>query len=145
MAFEGLSDADIARLRDRELEEIARRRKDYLGERPYVPLEGCTAMVVDDGIATGATVRAALKGARRRKPDHLVLAVPVASPDSIERLRPEVDEVVCLLQPPELFAVGYYYQDFTQVSDDEVRKTLAQHRLGQAAAQEAGEVTEHGP
>lgn len=142
VSFEGLSEADIAAIRERELEEIARRRRQYLGDRSPVSIEGRTAIVVDDGIATGATARVALKGVRHRKPKSIVLAVPVASPDVIERIRPEVDELVCLLQPRDLFAVGYHYSDFAQVSDEEVRETLARHReprrsLSDSAARDA--------
>ena len=142
VAFEGLSETEIDNLRERELEKIARRRKQYLGDKPYVALEKRTAIVVDDGIATGATVRAALKGARRRKPKRLVLAVPVASPSIIEELRSEVDEIVCLLTPPDLFAVGYYYQQFAEVSDEEVRVALARQSAARNIASDAGDNAE---
>jgi putative phosphoribosyl transferase len=108
----------------RQVEEIERRRRLYLGGRERVAVEGRTALVVDDGIATGATVRAALRAVRRRKPGRLVLAVPVAPPDAVESLRHEVDEVVCLLTPDDLYAIGQFYDDFSQVDDDEVRELL---------------------
>lgn len=108
----------------RELAEIERRRKLYLGERTRAPITGQVVIVVDDGIATGATTRAALKAIRARKPKELVLAVPVAPPDTIERLRGEVDALICL-ETPELFgAIGYFYRDFRQVSDEEVVQIL---------------------
>jgi predicted phosphoribosyltransferase len=108
----------------RELAEIERRRKLYLGESTRAPIAGQVVIVVDDGIATGATTRAALKAIRNRKPKELVLAVPVAPPDTIERLRGEVDALICL-ETPELFgAIGYFYRDFRQVSDEEVVETL---------------------
>jgi predicted phosphoribosyltransferase len=83
-------------------------------------LEGRTTIVVDDGIATGATMEAALHATRRAKPKHLVLATPVAPPDTLERLRPQVDEVVCLATPRLFGAIGVFYEDFRQVSDEEV-------------------------
>jgi putative phosphoribosyl transferase len=108
----------------RQVEEIERRRRLYLGERERVAVEGRTALVVDDGIATGATVRASLRAVRRRKPGRLVLAVPVAPPEAVEALRHEVDEVVCLHTPDDLYAIGQFYDDFSQVEDDEVRELL---------------------
>lgn len=108
----------------RQIEEIERRRRLYLGGRERVAVEGKTALVVDDGIATGATMRASLRAVRRRKPGHLVLAVPVAPPEAVESLRSEVDEVVCLSMPDELYAIGQFYDDFAQVGDDEVRELL---------------------
>ncbi|QWG20867.1 phosphoribosyltransferase [Bradyrhizobium sediminis] len=107
-----------------ELAEIERRRKLYLGERTRAPVAGQVVIIVDDGIATGATTRAALQAIRNRKPKELVLAVPVAPPDTIERLRGEVDALICL-EMPELFgAIGYFYRDFRQVGDEEVVETL---------------------
>ena len=109
----------------RELEEIERRRRLYLGGRARVPIEGKTAIVVDDGIATGATMRAALRAVRRRHPKQLVLAVPVAPEETVVALRAEVDEVVCLATPRPFGAIGYFYRDFRQLEDDEVRDLLA--------------------
>ncbi|HTR60666.1 MAG TPA: phosphoribosyltransferase family protein [Candidatus Binataceae bacterium] len=109
---------------ERQLNEIKRRELAYRGGRPKVPLEGRVVIVVDDGIATGATVRAALRGVRRQKPGKLVLAVPVAPPETIDALRSEADEIVCLEQPEDFFAVGQFYRDFHQVNDDEVKTIL---------------------
>ena len=109
----------------RELEEIERRRRLYLGGRARVPIEGKTAIVVDDGIATGATTRAALRAVRRRHPKQLVLAVPVAPEETVVAMRAEVDEVVCLATPRPFGAIGYFYRDFRQLEDDEVRDLLA--------------------
>ena len=109
----------------RQLAEIERRRAIYLAGRPCAEVAGCTAIVVDDGIATGATMEAALHATRRAAPKRLVLAVPVAPPDSIERLRPEVDEIVCLTMPRQLGAIGAFYDDFRQLDDDEVIRLLA--------------------
>jgi putative phosphoribosyl transferase len=104
----------------RQLEEIERRRASYLAGRASVPVEGCTAIVVDDGIATGATMEAALRATRRAAPQRLVLAVPVAPPETLERLRPQVDEVVCLATPRVFGAIGAFYDDFRQLSDEQV-------------------------
>jgi len=121
-----LSEAFVRARAVREIEEIERRRKLYLRGRDRVPVAGKTALVVDDGIATGATMRAALRAVRRRQPSRLVLAVPVAPPETVESLRPEVDEVVCLSTPSFFGAIGYFYHDFRQVDDDEVRRLLAE-------------------
>jgi putative phosphoribosyl transferase len=104
----------------RQLREIERRRARYLGRRHPICVEGRTAIVVDDGIATGGTVRAALQGLGRARPAYLVLAVPVAPPDTIDRLRSQADEVVCLTTPEPFYAVGWHYRNFTQTSDSEV-------------------------
>lgn len=114
----------VRREAEAERDENTRRRAAYLGGRAALPVEGRTAIVVDDGIATGTTVRAALRALRRRRPKRLVLAVPVAPPDTVERLRAEVDDLVCLAEPPYFYAVGAHYADFHQVSDDEVVATL---------------------
>jgi putative phosphoribosyl transferase len=108
-----------------ELQEIERRRRVYVGGRPSLPVAGATAIVVDDGIATGTSVRAALKALRRRKPARLVLAVPVAPADTLEALRHEVDDVVCLAQPFPFHAIGLHYDDFHQLDDAEVLAALA--------------------
>lgn len=104
----------------RQLQEIERRRRLYLGGRQRPGIAGRDAIVVDDGIATGATVRAALHAVRRAGPRELVLAVPVASPEALDRLAPDTDRIVCLHPDPDLMAVGQYYQDFRQVEDEEV-------------------------
>jgi putative phosphoribosyl transferase len=108
-----------------ELEEIERRRRTYLQGRARVPIEGRTVILVDDGIATGASMRAALKALKRKGPKALVLAVPVAPADTIDALRAEVDEVVCLAMPEPFFAIGIHYADFHQLDDAEVVKLLA--------------------
>lgn len=104
----------------RQLQEIERRRRLYLGGRQRPRITGRTAIVVDDGIATGATVRAALHAVRRAGPRELVLAVPVASPEVLDRLAADADRIVCLHPAPDLMAVGQYYRDFRQVEDEEV-------------------------
>lgn len=120
----GLSEDEVRKRAKREVEEIERRRRVYLGGRERVAVRGRTVLVIDDGIATGATMRAALRAIRRREPSRLVLAVPVAPPETVELLRPEVDEVVCLATPSPFGAIGAFYADFRQVEDDEVRDLL---------------------
>lgn len=116
----GVDRSYIDKQAKRELIEIERRRRVYLGDRVPVEIKGATAIVVDDGIATGTTVRAALKALRRRQPKRLLLAVPVAPADTLASLRAEVDEIVCLSTPSPFHAIGLHYTDFHQVSDDEV-------------------------
>jgi len=125
MAELAVTEAYVREEAARQLREIERRRQLYLEGRQPVPVEGRIAIVVDDGIATGATMRAALRAVRRRRPARLVLAVPVAPPDTLEELRREVDEVVCLATPAFFGAIGAFYDDFRQLEDDEVRELLA--------------------
>ena len=106
------------------MREIERRRAVYLRERAPLPVAGATVVVVDDGIATGTTVRAAMKALRRRQPARLVLAVPVAPADTVAALSQEADEVVCLAQPEPFHAIGLHYADFHQVPDEEVLAVL---------------------
>jgi putative phosphoribosyl transferase len=108
-----------------QLEEIHRRQALFRGGRPRVELAGRTVIVVDDGIATGGTVRAVLRGVQRARPRRVVLAVGVAPPDTAEMLRAEVDELVCIATPEPFHAVGQFFRDFSQVSDDEVVRVLA--------------------
>jgi putative phosphoribosyl transferase len=121
-----IPDSYVEQERARQLEEIERRRDVYLAGRPHAPVDGRTAIVVDDGIATGATMEAALEAVRRATPKRLVLAVPVAPPDTIERLRPHVDEVVCLATPRLFGAIGAFYTDFRQLDDQQVIDLLEQ-------------------
>ena len=107
-----------------ELAEIDRRRVDYLAGRDRTEINGQVTIVIDDGMATGATTRAALIALHKRRPKELVLAVPVASFESVERLHSEVDAIVCLETPLEFGAIGYYYRDFRPIGDDEVIATL---------------------
>jgi putative phosphoribosyl transferase len=119
----------IAEESARQLAEIERRRKLYFAGSGRAAVEGRTAIVVDDGIATGATMEAALHATRRAHPERLVLATPVAPPDTIERLRPQADEVVCLATPTWFMAIGAFYQNFQQVSDEQVVDLLKQARV----------------
>ena len=120
----GLDDAYIQREAQHELREIERRRALYLRGRAALPVAGATAIVVDDGIATGTSMRAALKALRRRRPARLVLAVPVAPHDTVEMLRSEVDDVVVLAEPEPFHAIGLHYDDFHQLEDAEVLAAL---------------------
>lgn len=114
----------------RQLGEVERRRHAYLGGAAPIAIAGRPVIVVDDGIATGGTVKAALKGLRNAGPARLVLAVPVAPQESIAALGAECDEIVCLAQPYPFYAVGAHYARFDQTSDDEVARLLARARVG---------------
>ncbi|HZV07869.1 MAG TPA: phosphoribosyltransferase family protein [Gemmataceae bacterium] len=103
-----------------ECAEIQRRRQRYLGNRERATIKDQVAIVIDDGIATGATTLAAIRAVRSREPKELVLAVPVAPLETLKKLQPEVDAIVCLATPEELGAIGYFYRDFHQVRDEEV-------------------------
>jgi putative phosphoribosyl transferase len=108
----------------RELDEVKRRQNLYRSGRPPIDIAGDTAIVIDDGIATGATVRAGLRSLRARSPHKLVLAVPVAPPESIEMLSREVDDLVCLHAPDDFYAVGQFYHNFEQTTDEQVIRAL---------------------
>lgn len=127
IALTGFGDHEFSAIRDKELAEIERRRQCYLRDRPRPELAGHTVIVVDDGVATGATIRAALQAMRQRKPARLVLAVPVAPTGTLHELRKEADDVVCLEDYADFGAIGLFYSDFRQVSDDEVVDTLARY------------------
>ena len=124
-AATGVSRSYIDAQAKEQIHEIERRRRLYLGDRSPINVEGRNAIVVDDGIATGTSMRAALKALRRRKPASLILAVPVAPPEAIAMLSHEVDRIVCLAQPDPFYAVGAHYEDFHQIEDDEVMAILA--------------------
>ena len=121
----GIDESEFKRVCDGELAEIERRRKRYLGSRERIDVAGRTVIVVDDGIATGATTRAALRATRAREPKKLVLAVPVAPTESLMMMREEADEVICLEDYASFGAIGCYYADFRQTTDDEVIDALA--------------------
>jgi len=129
-----ISREQIFAVAHREIAELRRRVQRFRpgGEMPR--LAGRTVILVDDGIATGGTVRAAIHGVKKAGPARVVLAVPVAPPEVVAALRPEVDDLVCLRQPPDLMAIGLWYEDFRQVSDDEVVHILERRRAQSAAA-----------
>jgi len=124
----GADDAMIADAVDREMHEISRRRDFYLSGRKPIRATDRIAIVVDDGLATGATARAALRAIRKQAPRRLILAVPVAPRHTAEELRSEADEVVCLQEIEGFRAVGHHYRDFRQIDDEEVIELLAQAR-----------------
>jgi predicted phosphoribosyltransferase len=121
----GIDEVEFKAVCDRELAEIERRQRQYLDHRPRAEVAGRVAIVIDDGIATGATTRAALRATRARGPSKVVLAVPVAPTDTIEEMRREADDVVCLEHHEIFGAIGFFYADFRQVSDQEVIDLLA--------------------
>jgi predicted phosphoribosyltransferase len=109
-----------------EQEELERRERLYRGDRPPPDVRGKTVILVDDGLATGSTMLAAVKALRQQQPARIVVAVPVAAPDTCELLRGEVDDIVCAVTPEPFYAVGMWYEDFSQTTDEEVRELLAQ-------------------
>jgi predicted phosphoribosyltransferase len=121
----GIPETEIDGVVARELQELARRERLYRGDRPPPDVGGRTVILVDDGLATGATMRAAVRALRQRQPASIVVAVPTASPDTCEALRAEADDVICTMTPEPFFAVGHWYDDFTQTTDEEVHDLLA--------------------
>ncbi|MGP0031468.1 MAG: phosphoribosyltransferase family protein [Acidimicrobiales bacterium] len=123
----GLTDRDIVRVETSERQELMRRVRRYRGGRPPIPLEGRTVVIVDDGLATGATARAAVRVARARGARRVVVAVPVAPMETVRDLQSEADQVLSLIIPPRFFAVGLWYRNFGQTSDEEVAALLRHH------------------
>jgi putative phosphoribosyl transferase len=124
----GVTDKYLAGERRHQLAEIERRKKLFRAVRPPVALGGRSVIVTDDGIATGATMIAALQTARAQKPKELIVASPVASPDRLEDVRKWCDEVVCLRSDPSFYAIGQFYEDFSQVEDEEVVTMLREFK-----------------
>jgi predicted phosphoribosyltransferase len=137
IAILGIDAKTVDAIRRREIAELRRRVLAYRDDRAPLDLRDRTAIVVDDGVATGVTDTAALRAVRHRHPRHTILAVPVCSPYSLRRLREEADEVVCLQTPELLYGVGQWYRDFSQVTDEEVVATL--RAFGSAAAAAGGD------
>ena len=120
-----ISEKKLSEMVRREREEIARREREYRGARPALEIEGTTAILVDDGLATGASMKAAARAVRGRA-RRVVIAVPVAALSSLEELESEVDATVCVAAPEEFEAVGQFYRNFEPTSDEEVRRLLAE-------------------
>jgi len=121
-----LSESIIDEIAKREQKELERRERLYRGNRPALDISGRTVILVDDGLATGATMRAAALALRQMRPLKIVVAVPVAPLETCEAFRNEVEEVICAITPEPFIAVGAWYSDFSQTSDEEVRKLLKQ-------------------
>jgi len=120
----GLSDATVERITAIVGKELERREKAYRGDRKALTVEGQTVFLVDDGIATGSSMLAAIRALRQMKPGRLVVAVPVAPPSTCNRLKPEVDDLICVSTPENFYAIGEFYDDFSQVTDEEVTSLL---------------------
>jgi predicted phosphoribosyltransferase len=121
----GVSEAQIAAVVAQESRELERRERAYRDGRPAPDVRGRTVILVDDGLATGSTMRAAVRALRQHGPSSIVVAVPVGAPETCREFSDEVDEVVCAITPEPLYGVGMWYEDFHQTSDEEVRELLA--------------------
>ncbi|GCE06009.1 phosphoribosyltransferase [Dictyobacter aurantiacus] len=121
----GIPNEVIDAVAAREQQEIERREHLYRGDRPALDVRGRTVVLVDDGIATGATIRAAIAALKRQHPAHLIIAVPVAAATTCDELAAQGDKVICLLKPDMLYAIGLWYENFSQTHDEEVRQLLA--------------------
>jgi predicted phosphoribosyltransferase len=121
----GVGPAQVEAVVQAEQLELQRRERRYRGDRPFPDVTGQTIILIDDGLATGSSMRAAVAALRHERPARLVVAVPTAPADTCEELRPIVDEMVCLITPEPFYAVGLWYEDFSQTSDEEVHELLA--------------------
>ena len=130
----GIAESEIARVTEQERKELERRENAYRGGRPPQKVEGRTAILVDDGIATGASMEAAIAALRQLRPARIVVAVPVAPQSTCKRLRPKVDDLVCLHAPELFYAIGQFYDDFSQLTDAEVIEML--HRGASVGAKQ---------
>lgn len=128
LALTTIPDEIIARVAAEEQRELERRERAYRGDRPTLDVRGATVILVDDGLATGSTMRAAAAALRQQQPDQLVVAVPVAAAETCNEFRSEVDEMICIMTPEPFHGVGMWYDDFSQTTDDEVRRLLAAAR-----------------
>jgi len=133
VAYLGVTQEYLRREAARQIEEIQRRTRLYRRSRPAQEIRGRTVILVDDGVATGYTVLAALRYLRRQQPRQLVLAIPVASPDTLLKLREEADKVVVVSSPEPFYAVGQFYRDFTQTTDEQVIELLDEGLRGSEA------------
>jgi putative phosphoribosyl transferase len=130
----GVPEHVVERVTQQELRELERRERAFRGDRPPPEVQGRTVILVDDGLATGATMRAAVTALKQQRPGRIVVAVPTAAPQTCESLRHEVDEVVCAIMPEPFYAVGLWYDDFAQTTDDEVRALLERASWRQPAS-----------
>ena len=137
VAITHVTDAEIAAVERRERAELDRRARRFRGDRPRTPLAGRTAIIIDDGIATGSTARAACQVARAQGAARVVLAVPVAPPSACTALAADADEVICLETPGHFLAIGEWYQDFSQTSDREVVSLLQRAAADRGSAEAA--------
>ncbi len=128
----GIDEAGIDKIVAREAAELQRRERLYRGDRPYPELGAFDVVLVDDGIATGATIRAAVEGIRAMQPSSITVAAPTGSALSVEAIGKMADRIICLDTPPDFYAVGQFYIDFAQTSDDEVRGLLDKVREARA-------------
>jgi putative phosphoribosyl transferase len=124
----GITEDYVERITAQEIAEVGRRLRYFRGKRPEQKVGGRTAILVDDGLATGVTARAAVEALRLRGPRRLVLAAPVCAAQTVNLLMPRVDELVCLESPPDLGAIGFWYRNFEQTSDEEVVELLERAR-----------------
>ena len=131
----GIPDNVIDTVTAWEQQELARREHLYRSDRPPPEVQGRTVILVDDGLATGATMHAASKALRQQQPARIIVAVPIASPEACDQLRGEVDEVICAITPDPFYAVGLWYEDFSPTTDAEVRELLAQSMAAEPATQ----------
>lgn len=129
-----ISEQTIERVTQQEQHELVRREQLYRDDRPYPTLRDRTVILIDDGLATGASMRAAARAVRRQHPARLVVAVPVAAPSVCDAFRAEVDETICAHTPNPLYGVGWWYEDFSQTSDQEVHDLLARAEQAQSVA-----------
>jgi len=121
-----ITEAEIDAVAQKELEELHRRERAYRGDRPVPEVRDRTAILIDDGLATGASMRAAVAGVLAKEPERVIVAVPTAAPETCELFEAIVDEIVCAETPAPFYGVGRWYQDFSQTTDEEVRTLLEQ-------------------
>lgn len=121
----GVTDTEIAAVSQAEEQELERRERQYRRDRPKPAIAGRTVILVDDGLATGSTMRAAVLALRQERPAHIIVAVPVAAAETCDEFRGVVDDIVCAETPTPFYAVGLWYEDFSQTTDEEVRQLLS--------------------
>ena len=134
----GVSEAQLQRVVEAERQELERRERRYRGDRPLPDIAGRTVILVDDGLATGASMRAAVEAVKQEGPRRVVVAVPIAAPETCEAFRDEVDDTVCAVTPEPFHAVGLWYEDFSQTTDEEVHELLEDARALTSPAAHGG-------